>query len=642
MTSFMRPAQIPQHGQLAQQQPPRLMPNVVDDYERWYTEPVSNNRMTLSLRSGIDSEIGWALDRLCRLCYNEQFSLRSIPGLMDALFEWPEWFVREGYKEAEFTSTNIFAPSLTAVRRRRHALESLFVLRNSSLLDQNSDDLVQHSRTTPLIINALHNLNPELDDHHEFTLHCIDLFLSVGANYTLPSPSAPPKKNILQPLLQILSTSSNRTLIISTFSAVTLIFSNPHNTPYLTSDSPALEAAIRYLPLLGDKPLLDASLNYLLLHLSNTSMLRAFMLHSAMPSVLKILVNLLVIEQVEESVTLDITGTVHTVPSTVYATHDHELTSAELDSLVDTPEPQRCYDWMKIMFVSKNDGELTQVDFWNYYKDTFSPFADKYPLLVASDVIKNVNFVFPHAQAMVIPGPPQRFIVRGVDRRKDTVVAERLKCHWDRSQCPHPVFTSHNDLCKHLLAHLDSTEDSSTDCGCLWSSCPRAGLTKKNLRSHVLTHLWSPQSPDKHPSQSDTITLSSPNAPYPIPKPTTRPPPAPRSTVINYKRPAVDPPSSSLTALLCIRILFRSSFTSTEAAPKVDADHFGFPGVVEDSEGTDIIESTDTDSEGRRRGRKAFTTVRVLLEKVQIKDEVLNGWIGEMVDAGLTGMLQSE
>ncbi|KAF9270607.1 hypothetical protein L218DRAFT_849400 [Marasmius fiardii PR-910] len=633
----MRPAQPP-----AYQRPQQQRPNTVDDYERWYTEPVSNNRMTLSLRSGIDSEIGWALDRLCRLCHNELFALRAIPGLVDALFEWPEWFVREGYKEAELTSTNLFAPSLTTVRRKRHSLESLFVLRNSSLLEQNSNDLIQHSRTFPLILNALHNLSPELDGHYEFTLNCIDLFQSVGTNYTLPSPSAPAKKNILPPLLRILSTSSNRTLIISALSAVTLIFSNPQNTPYLTSDSPALEATIRYLPLLGDKPLLDASLNYLFLHLSNGNMLQAFMQHPAMPNILKILVNLLILEQVEESVTLDITGTVHTVPSTVYSTHDHELTKAELDSLVDTPEPQRCYDWMKTMFVSKSDGELTQVDFWNFYKDTFTPFADKHPLLVASDVIKNVNFVFPHAQAMVIPGPPQRFIVRGVDRRKDTVVAERLKCLWDRSQCPHPVFTSHSDLCKHLLAHLDSIEETSMDCECLWSSCARAGLTKKDLRLHVLTHLWSPQSPDKHPSQSDTITLSSPSAPYPIPKPTTRQPPAPRSTVINYTQPAVDPPSSSLTALLCIRILFRISFTSTEAAPKVDEDHFGFPGIVEESDEMDVIEPTDSDSEGRRRGRRAFSTVRTLLERVQIKDDILNGWIGEMVDAGMTGMLQSE
>ncbi|KAK1232413.1 Chromatin structure-remodeling complex protein rsc9 [Marasmius sp. AFHP31] len=636
MTSYARPTQTTQRPHQ------NRGPSIVDDYERWYTEPVSSNRMTLSLRSGIDDEIGWALDRLCRLCHNEKFSLGVIPGLTNALFEWPEWFVREGYKEAEVTSTNLFASSMTSTRRRRHALESLFVLRNSSIFEQNINDLVENSRTIPLILNALHTLNPDLDSHSEFISHCIDLFQAIGASYVLPPASASPKQSILPPLLHILSTSSNRTLIISALAAVNLVFSNPQNIPHLTTNSPALEAAIRYLPLFGDKPLLDVSLNYLFVHLSSTLMLRAFLLHHAMPSVLKLLVTLLLVEEIDEVVTLDVTGTINTVPSTVYSTHDHELTKTELDGLLAIPEPQRCYDWMKIMFVSKTDGELTQVDFWNLYKDTFSQYDDKYPLLVASDVIKNVNFVFPHAQAMVIPGPPQRFVVRGVDRRKDTVVADKMRCQWDRSQCVHETITSHNDLVKHLLAHLDPIAEDSPDCACLWSTCNRTGITKMQLRSHVLTHLWSPQSPDKHPSQSDTITLSSPTSKYPIPQPTSRTPPAPRSTVINYKRPVADPPSTSLTALLCIRILFRFSFTATEAAPRVDEDHFGFPGLVEDGDPLDIVESTDSDSEGERRGRRAFVNVRALMERVQIKDEVLNGWIEEMVDAGLTGTIQNE
>ena len=54
--------------------------------------------MLLALRSGIDSEISWALDRLTRLCNNEQFVLRAIPGLTDALFEWPVWYVEIGAK----------------------------------------------------------------------------------------------------------------------------------------------------------------------------------------------------------------------------------------------------------------------------------------------------------------------------------------------------------------------------------------------------------------------------------------------------------------------------------------------------------------------------------------------------------------
>jgi len=43
--------------------------------------------------------------------------------------------------------------------------------------------------------------------------------------------------------------------------------------------------------------------------------------------------------------------------------------------------------------------------------------------------------------------------------------------------------------------------------------------------------------------------------------------------------------------------------------------------------------------EGERRGRKAFVGVRQLMEGVRIRDEVLMGWIAEMVDAGISGTL---
>ena len=38
----------------------------------------------------------------------------------------------------------------------------------------------------------------------------------------------------------------------------------------------------------------------------------------------------------------------------------------------------------------------------------------------------------------------------------------------------------------------------------------------------------------------------------------------------------------ALTALLCVRVLFRTAFASAEAAPRADDDHFGFPGVIDE------------------------------------------------------------
>jgi chromatin structure-remodeling complex subunit RSC9 len=72
----------------------------------------------------------------------------------------------------------------------------------------------------------------------------------------------------------------------------------------------------------------------------------------------------------------------------------------------------------------------------------------------------------------------------------------------------------------------------------------------------------------------------------------------------------------------------------------VDADHFGFPGIVEDQEDQDLIEiePRDNEQEGETRGRKAFVGVRRILEGVRMRDEALMGWITEMVDAGTFGL----
>src|ERR1700733_6006808 len=212
------------------------------------------------------------------------------------------------------------------------------------------------------------------------------------------------------------------------------------------------------------------------------------------------------------------------------------------------------------MFIAKRDSELTQVDFWNLYKDVFTPFQDRQALLVASDVIKNVNVVFPQAQAMVLAGPPQRFVVRGVDRRKDIIVTERFKCLWDRSQCTQTGFDSPQALYEHVLQHLESLDEAQIPC--LWATCPGRPLPKYALKAHILTHFSMAQPPSKPPSQSDTITLPSENYPYPSSDPTTRPLPPQRNTTITYRRPVVDPPWTPLKPLPSIRFSFQRCFRS--------------------------------------------------------------------------------
>lgn len=310
----------------------------------WYTEATPNNRMLLALRSGIGTEMTWALDRLCRLCNNEQFVLRAIPGLTDALFEWPEWYVREGAEECSKVM-QFFSLPPELVRKRRHALESLFILRNAAINEPNSEELAAHPRTRALILLTLHKLKVDNDSNTEFILYTIDLLQSVAVALILPPPDSSPLASPVPPLRDIAGRSNDRSLIIASLSCLTVILSNPANMSHLTHDSPALEAATRVMPLFVDKELVDVALNYLYAHLSSVSMSRAFLLHPRMPGTLKLLVSYILSEQAEETVTMSIGEPVRTVPADTVATKIHELTKEELDTLVAMPEPQRCFEW---------------------------------------------------------------------------------------------------------------------------------------------------------------------------------------------------------------------------------------------------------------------------------------------------------
>ena len=72
-----------------------------------------------------------------------------------------------------------------------------------------------------------------------------------------------------------------------------------------------------------------------------------------------------------------------------------------------------------------------------------------------------------------------------------------------------------------------------------------------------------------------------------------------------------------------------------ESAPRVDADHFGFPGIVEETDQEEAEVQIVAEEEGMKRGKKAFVGVRRLLEGVRIQEEALMGWVTEMIQAVL-------
>ena len=348
----------------------------------WYTEPTATNRMLLALRSGIHSEVSWALDRLCRLCMNEQFSLAAIPGLTDALFEWPEWFIDEftpdlpipspplpstselneeantsrkkGKTKSQLLDSVIFSPQPAYHRQRKHALESLFILRNAVFNEPNAAELAAHSNTRKFIVRALTTLNTDLDDTTDFLLNTIEILQSIAGSFILPRPrkdiagARAKNEELLNPvpaLEKLANESSNRSVIIASLTALTMLFSNPQNLLYTSASSPALSACIRYLPLYQDTPLIDACLDFFRAHLSHPPMTKAFLINPEMPSTLKLLVGLIISEQDEEIAMIDVSGQRHMAPAVKVKHIDYELTADEIQKLGSMSEPERCFEW---------------------------------------------------------------------------------------------------------------------------------------------------------------------------------------------------------------------------------------------------------------------------------------------------------
>jgi len=293
---------------------------------------------------------------------------------------------------------------------------------------------------------------------------------------------------------------------------------------------------------------------------------------------------------------------------------------------------------MQQVFEVVPHAEMTQVDFWNLYKGAFAPYGlDN--MLPATDLIKLVTTIFPQANAMVLPGvngKPPKFVIRGLERRRASA-DNRTKCQWDRWRCQVPPFASPSLLYAHVKSHTEPVPTTK----CLWGSCAHESKTTALFGAHLLTHLPVQIHGTRHPGQTDDLIVPPQTEAY-ASTPTLRPVPPPPQQSMVFQKAIEDPPPTSFTALLIMRILYRTSFVQAEVVMKTDGDHFGFPGIEqpggeEETEGTYggvVMEDLGFDTlEGQRRGKAAFKAIAGMLGGVHIHDPAIAAWIDEMLDS---------
>ena len=334
--------------------PVGLSPTLCNRAE-WYLDGGASNRMCLSLLSGIPKEVNWALSRLVNLSdeHNIRFVLATIPKLTDAIFYAPEVYLKTYIRNKN--SFSHFCPHPRVDLIRKHATESMLVLRNASHNDLNVAHLAQDTRTMGLINDTL-RLPPDDEVNTEIMVYAMELLQVVGHHLPLPSKGRHPYGNVpIDALERILSTSVDRTLIIHSLNVLTLLMTPstipPANTepayprPYAPhADSPALARVLQLLALVQDHLLLTSSLEFFAAYLTSLSATQAFLLHPDLTKTLRLLAGVLRYEQKTEMQSVRIGPPVRTAePEAEWL--PYELSEEELARIAPMPEPERSFQW---------------------------------------------------------------------------------------------------------------------------------------------------------------------------------------------------------------------------------------------------------------------------------------------------------
>ena len=292
--------------------------------------------MLLALRSGVFSEVSWALVRLLRFSLSDRFVLSMWPGLVDALCDWPDWFVAHADDEGEDGS--IFSPSPDYSLKRRFAVTSLLILKNSAHLDDNSATLSGSRRVRFLVFMTLNKFRIQSDNKHEFRLGVLEIF-----RLAVYKHNPPPGLDRMSPLISIVANSQDRATIISGLYGLQNILDAFPNVRHVTPTSGSLKTAIYLLGVMEDRELVLASLEYLLAHLANPTLAKAFLHHPDLPGVLRLLVLQILFDQklIAENVYLPINSSAND-PSLFSS---FELPKEEMETLAVVLEPGRASEW---------------------------------------------------------------------------------------------------------------------------------------------------------------------------------------------------------------------------------------------------------------------------------------------------------
>ena len=385
-------------------------------------------------------------------------------------------------------------------------LEAALTLRNLSMLEDNALYLSEMTQLRDLLSIAL-NL-PSTVSLAELKHYALDIAEQV-TRYWKMDESDP----LYRSLLQILEDGQDRGAIVTSLRALCRISMNLEDSNLLPDVPFSVIRRLLEWMVLEDEEFVGACLDFLYQFTALPRNVLVLLRNSRELDLVAFTSQTSRLLQYHASITFSKTLSTKAIPATP-STEVPIVPKELMDQFLRNDEPERSKMWLRAVFEEDPSSHVTQIALWQAYQQRFVDHTGQSALLQAADFIKNVSSVFQGANAQVITGPSQKFIIKGIRPRHapmDPRGRVYTRCLW-KSPGANPCSEYHLKP-RHMLEHIISSHlglergdggvwnfDSTDRKGdfpldCFWANCRHFarhdGLvpTAYQLGMHAKTHL---------------------------------------------------------------------------------------------------------------------------------------------------------
>lgn len=510
------------------------------------TRPVLS-RIMLALKSGIKSEVDWAMSLLLKGTYElvDEIQLEQTQGLAETLLIRIDQGIQMLLEQERQVLKEVFpengAGKQPAAKRQKREgtyftaqdsaelesrLDAALVLRNLVLNADNAKYLSRLSFTSEVLCRGLPLYSGLSDKALEMRNYCVELCDAAGQYLAIATEEDP----LYKILLGMLS-SDDRAEVLCAVRVLSRVSLNDEQNFLLQDIKPDIVARLALLADPVDSELsagvCDFLFQYTTYRKNTTGLVRSDHIRVLISRMLDLLDSGSEPRFERRPIMKAVTRIAPERPGEAKPTGPPDLPQDIVDELLQYPEPQRAIHWMRCSFEEVLNDDVTQIQLWRSYQARFIPYINSgpssvaggppgRPLLQAADLIKIVNQAYSSAQAMVTQGPDgQRFIIRNIRFRASPVSISGRRnyhaCRWivdeaQRSTCS-AFFSTPGELFAHVCRkHVDTPlaagQDVQSKMRCGWAGCGRFTapneVDRKQLKQHLLIHM-----PDRDANATD-------------------------------------------------------------------------------------------------------------------------------------------